>query len=152
MDHFVPEEFLVPTSFASNRFRLEPLSPEHNQSDYAAWSGSMDHIHRTPGFTQTPENSDPWPYPMSLEQNKADLEMHAADFRNRVGFTYTVIDQRSDQIVGCLYIYPDVKDDSVDAKVRSWVTAELAELDLELAATVQRWLDDAWPFDVVRYR
>ena len=35
---FVPDEFTAPTAFDHDAFRLRPLGPEHNASDYAAWT------------------------------------------------------------------------------------------------------------------
>src|SRR5664279_591362 len=49
-DKFVPVGFDPPTSLATDQFRLEPLGPEHNQADHAAWTSSIDHIRSTPGF------------------------------------------------------------------------------------------------------
>ena len=82
-------------------FTLEPLGPRHNESDYAAWSSSFVHIRATPGF---PWGS--WPHEMSLAENLGDLEMHERHFETRVGFTYTVLDPESGEVIGCLYIYP----------------------------------------------
>lgn len=152
MDPFVPDQFRAPMTFESTRFRLEKLDVQHNEQDYAAWSGSMDHIRRTPGFEPSPQQDDPWPHPMTLEDNRRDLKMHADHFDQRSGFTYTVLDPSTDEVIGCLYIYPDTHEPDVDARVRSWVTAERADLDGELAATIQTWLDERWPFDEVRYR
>ena len=84
---FVPPGFEVPTELAGVGFRLTPLLPEHNDADYEAWTSSMEHIHATPGFEDRP-----WPVPMSKAENLRDLEGHAADFRERRGFTYTVQD------------------------------------------------------------
>ena len=64
-----------------------PLGPEHNARDHAAWSSSIDHIRATPGFADWP-----WPHPMTLAENLADLEAHARDFAERSGFTYAVLD------------------------------------------------------------
>jgi hypothetical protein len=36
---FVPSDFAVPTELVTPAFRLEPLGPEHNAADYAAWTG-----------------------------------------------------------------------------------------------------------------
>ena len=96
-DPFVPEAFVLPTSLAGPGFRLEPLGPEHNERDYAAWTSSIDHIRATPGF----ETSD-WPHEMTLEENLADLEGHARDFEERTGFTYSILD--GDEVIGCVYI------------------------------------------------
>src|SRR6476469_6270971 len=44
---FVPSGFVVPLALATEQFRLEPLGPQHNDSDYEAWSSSVEHIHMT---------------------------------------------------------------------------------------------------------
>src|SRR6266516_4583549 len=82
---FVPVDFAVPDGLTAEEFRLEPLGPQHNAADYAAWTASIDHIQATPGFAGTG-----WPHEMSLAENLRDLERHAQDFAERCGFTYTV--------------------------------------------------------------
>ena len=47
---FVPDDFVPPASLDRPEFRLRPLGPEHNESDYGAWTASFDHIHATPGW------------------------------------------------------------------------------------------------------
>jgi hypothetical protein len=37
----------------------------------------------------------------SLDDNLRDLERHARDFDSRTGFTYTVLDPASEDVVGC---------------------------------------------------
>jgi len=138
---FVPDGFEPPLGLDAVEFRLEPLGPEHNERDHAAWSSSVEHIRRSPGYGP----DSPWPRPMSLEQNLADLERHAEDFAARAGFTYTVLDP-DDDVVGCLYVYP-AKDGVHDAFIRSWVRESRAELDAPLRRVVADWLgSDAWPF------
>ncbi len=100
-DHFVDPSFVPPEGLDTPDFRLRPLGPEHNVSDYAAWTSSIEHIHASPGW----EGSD-WPMPMTLEANLGDLEGHAADFAARTGFTYTVLAPDADDVIGCVYIYP----------------------------------------------
>lgn len=56
----------------------------------------------------------------------------------------------SDEVIGGVYIYP-AKDGEHDAQVRSWVRADVAELDAPLHAAVSTWLGAAWPFRRVRY-
>jgi hypothetical protein len=141
---FVPEEFTPPSGIATPAFRLEPLGPQHNERDYAAWTSSMEHIHATPGFTESR-----WPREMTLEENRADLERHARDFAGRTGFTYTVLDPGDGDVIGCLYIYP--LEDEPGAHVTSWVRADCAALDVPLAEAVAAWLADAWPFERVLY-
>ena len=121
------------------------MRPEHNERDYAAWSSSIEHIHATPGFA-----GSSWPHAMSLEENLRDLERHERDFEARTGFTYSVLDPSTADVVGCLYIYPD-EDGSRDASVRSWVRASRTELDVPLWRAVSRWLATDWPFRSVDY-
>jgi hypothetical protein len=123
------------------------LGPVHNVADHAAWTASIGHIRATPGF-----HGHDWPPTegMALEENLVDLERHALDFAQRVGFTYTVLTPDGGDVLGCVYIYPS-PDERHDADVRSWVRADLAELDGELHAAVSGWLADAWPFTAVDY-
>lgn len=106
--------------------------------------GSIDHIRATPGY---PDGR--WPQPMSLEQNLADLQRHHDHFRDRVGFTYTVLEARGAtdhaDVIGCVYIYPDDQPDT-DVHVQSWVREDRADLDALLATTVRAWLEEAWPW------
>ena len=142
---FVPTDFEPPTSFTAENVRLEPLGPEHNERDFAAWTSSMDHIRQSPSF---PDGR--WPREMTLDENRGDLERHARDFVDRQGFTFTVLDA-NDDVVGCLYIYP-AKDGVHDADVRSWVRQSAAALDEPLRRAIADWLtSDAWPFERPMY-
>ena len=142
---FVPDDFQPPLSLPADGFLLEPLGPQHNEDDYDAWSSSIEHIRATPGYAD-----GRWPRPMTLDENRADLERHARDFAARSGFTYTVLDPSDRGVIGCVYIYPD-KSGGHDAKVLSWVRASRAELDAPLWRAVSDWLEDAWPFERVAY-
>jgi hypothetical protein len=141
---FVPPEFVVPLRLETPQFVLEPLGPQHNDADYEAWSWSVEHIHGTPGWEESS-----WPHAMTPAENRADLERHAADFEERTGFTYTVLSPGGD-VIGCVYIYP-VEDESVDARVLSWVRASQAELDAPLWSAVDDWVASDWPFERVQY-
>jgi hypothetical protein len=160
---FVPADFAVPGGLTAELFRLEPLGPQHNAADYAAWTGSMDHIQATPGFA-----GSSWPHPMSLADNLGDLERHAQDFTGRRGFTFTVLSPGDGDVIGCVYIYPRPGDSPEDAgaagdsatgsgtagrpaRVRSWVRADHADLDPVLYRTVLAWLRSDWPFPSVDY-
>jgi len=142
---FVPDDFRPPLELVADDFLLEPLGPQHNEADHAAWSSSIEHIRATPGY---PDGR--WPREMSLEENRADLERHARDFANRAGFTYTVLDPSDRDVIGCVYIYPDTKGDD-DAAVLSWVRASHAGRDAALRELVSRWLAEAWPFERIAY-
>jgi hypothetical protein len=142
---FVPTNFDPPTSLVTNRFRLEPLGPQHNDADHAAWTSSIEHIRATPGYAD-----GNWPPAdgMSLEANLSDLSRHAAEFKALRGFTFTVLEPDDDRVIGCVYLYPTTSGDH-DVTVGSWVRADRAELDVPLADAVRAWLAAAWPWERV---
>ena len=134
----MPDDFEVPARLVTPDFVLEPLGPQHNERDYAAWNSSMEHILATPGLVEA-DDEHPWPHPMTLGQNLDDLVGHAEDFAARRGFTYTVLDPSGTDVIGCLYIYP-TRDEEHDVRVKSWVTAACAELDPTVWRAVSDWL------------
>jgi hypothetical protein len=142
-DEFVPVGFDPPTSLTTDQFRLEPLGPEHNQADFDAWTSSIEHIRSTPGFAEST-----WPPVggMTLEENLADLSRHADDFRQRTGFTFTVLDPGDRDVIGCVYVYPSTAEEW-DVTVHSWVRADRAGLDVPLADAVASWFTTDWPWD-----
>ena len=139
---FVPPGFSAPTSLVAERFRLEPLGPQHNAADHAAWTSSIDHIRSTPGY---PDGSWPPVDGMPLDANLADLRRHAADFAAGRGFTFTVLDPADGDVIGCVYLYPMGSADH-DVSVQSWVRASHAQLDVPLADAVAAWIATAWPW------
>ena len=48
---FVPDDFAVPRELIAGEFRLEPLGPQHNASDYEAWTSSSARSARTQDCT-----------------------------------------------------------------------------------------------------
>jgi hypothetical protein len=138
----VPPDFLVPLELRTDLFVLEPLDIRHNESDYAAWTSSKDHIRATPGFSSGRTWLD---LDMSLADNAADLAIHAKEFADRLRFAYTVLEPATAEVIGCVYIGRSSAADC-DADVRSWVRADRAYLDKPLYDTVTRWLSEAWPF------
>ena len=150
---FVPVDFAVPEGLTAEGLRLEPLGPQHNAADYAAWTSSIGHIRATPGFAGTS-----WPHEMSLAENLRDLERHAQDFAERRGFTYTVLGAGAGDVIGCVYIYPPRGESQGGtsageqcAAVSSWVRADRAELDPVLYQRVREWLEHDWPFGSIQY-
>ena len=149
---FVPADFAVPGGLTAEEFRLEPLGPQHNAADYAAWTARLGHIQATPGWAEAG-----WPHEMSLAENLRDLERHAHDFARRRGFTYTVL-STTGEVIGCVYIYPPRGESpghpgagEEPASVRSWVRADRAALDPVLYHAVRAWLERDWPFRSVEY-
>lgn len=145
MPLLIHPEVEVPPPPATPQFRLEPLDVRHNAADLRAWSTSIAHIRATPGFA-----AGDWPpaEPFTPERNELDLRGHAKDFADRTGFTYTVLEPGGD-VVGCVYLYP-ARDAAHDVRVRSWVRADRAELDVPLHDVVLAWLAH-WPFSLPDY-
>jgi hypothetical protein len=142
---FVPDDFDPPTSLVTDDFRLEPLGPQHNASDLAAWTSSIEHIRATPGY---PDGRWPPVEGMTLERNLADLRRHADDFTRRAGFTFTVLDPVNGDVIGCVYLYPSPSDE-YDVTAQSWVRADRASLDGPLADAIADWIATDWPWDRV---
>jgi hypothetical protein len=141
----VPDDFDIPVGLRTQLFGLEPLSVRHNAADYSAWMSSIEHIRSTPGFP-----GRTWPQAMSLAENAADLARHERDFAARTGFTYTVLEPATGEVIGCVYLYPPRRP-GYDVDVRSWVRADRAYLDLPLSELVRRWLAECWPFAAPDY-
>jgi hypothetical protein len=141
---FVPDHFEPPLTLAGDGFRLEPLGPQHNERDHEAWMSSIGWIQSTPGYS----TDGAWPEAMSLDSNLEDLEMHARDFEQRSGFTYSVLD--GDEIIGCVYIYP-ATDPEHDSSIRSWVRQSRSEMDIPVYRAVTEWIEESWPFRSVQY-
>jgi hypothetical protein len=139
---FVPDDAVIPLELVTEGFRLEPLGPQHNAADHAAWMSSIPHIRATPGY---PDGGWPPVDGMSAADNERDLVRHAGDFAARRGFTFTVLDPGSGDVIGCVYLYPTTRE-GYDVEVLSWVTAARAELDAPLADAVLAWLETDWPF------
>jgi hypothetical protein len=102
---------------------------------------SIDHIRSTPGFS--PKEEPSWPTAMTLEKNLEDLVRHAEDFRERRGFTYSILE--GDDVIGCIYIYPSRRPGH-DAEISSWVSESRAELDTAVREELATWIDESWPF------
>lgn len=141
-NEFVPPEFDPPTTLVTDQFRLEPLGPEHNERDLAAWTSSVEHIRATPGY---PDGNWPPADGMAPERNLADLERHARHFAEHKGFTFTVLDP-ADEVIGCVYLYPPTTEE-YDVSVQSWVRASHAQLDGPLADAVAAWIAAEWPWE-----
>jgi hypothetical protein len=139
----VPVGFEPPTTLRTDQFRLEPLGPQHNDADLAAWTSSIEHIRSTAGY---PDGRWPPLGGMTPEENRRDLVRHADDFTRRTGFTFTVLDPVDNDVIGCVYLYPCASQDW-DVTVQSWVRADRSELDAPLAEAVANWLAADWPWD-----
>jgi hypothetical protein len=143
---FLPEEFTPPAPLETHQFRLTLLAPKHCDSDYAAWTSSMDFIRTLPGWA-----GSKWPYPMTIEDNLRDCETHLSRSTAGLDFAYTVLLPDRDEVIGCVYFMPTRPPRAGSVHVRSWVTAEQSALDKPLHDAVDSWLSDEWPWSDVEY-
>jgi len=141
----VPDDFDVPATLETNKYRLRKLTLEDGVKDYDAVMTSIEHLHNV--FSP----ADDWPHPdMSLHQDMVDLGWHQREFEMRRSFAYTVMALDESHCLGCVYIYSAK---GFDAKVFCWVRAsEVGRgLDDDLYQTVTTWIKKSWPFDSVAY-
>jgi RimJ/RimL family protein N-acetyltransferase len=143
--------FAPPPPPITERVRLEALGPEHAELDPAAAPSSREHLQRTLRWGE-------WPSPdMTVEENRADLERHEAEYAAREAYAYTVLTPDGARCVGCVYVNPAGSDeapgDPRHARIAFWVVEdELAsDLDEHVVRTVLTWIDGRWPLDEVRF-
>jgi RimJ/RimL family protein N-acetyltransferase len=150
---FYPADAPVPECLRTAEFLLRPLRPADNALDYEAVMATQ----------ETLRLGGDWPRPdFTLEENRADLAGHEADFSARTGFTYTVLEPDGTRCLGCVYIYPRDRvlqslgtDEAAiaaggdhDAVAWFWVRPDgvARDLDRRLLAALLPWLRDDFAF------
>jgi len=143
---FVPVDFILPEALEAQNFRLRMLTVNDLVKDYDAVMSSAEHLKQT-GF------GGDWPTGLTLEQNLIDLGWHQKEFQNRTSFAFTVVDLDESRIIGCIYIYPTLKD-GYDAVVVLWTRppeqVDYINEDI-LRKTIKDWLKSDWPFQSPAY-
>ena len=86
---------------------------------------------------------------MTRDENRADLQRHADDFRNRKGFTYTVLDPGG-RHNRCIYIYP-LPDSDPAARSFPGCGRAYAHLDIPLWRAVTDGSNPSSPVATVEY-
>ncbi len=126
---------------------LRPIRAEDVDLDMIAVMGSRDRLWSIYG--------DAWGWPpatMTHEQDREDLNHHAAEMVTHQSFNYALFDDDETALLGCVYIDPTDKP-GADADISWWVVDECVGTDLEVAldALVPRWIAEAWPLQRPRY-
>jgi hypothetical protein len=149
---FFPPDKTIPAGLQTEAFTLLPLSVSHAALDYEAVMTSQEMLRLWSG--------SPWPpTDFTLADNTIDLAWHAQEHRQKVAFTYTVLDPGQETCLGCVYIRPlaELVDtnpgqllglDLNEAMARFWIRASLlpTELDKQLLAALCSWFRNHWPF------
>src|SRR6266480_5905 len=147
---FYPSDAPVPEALQTNEFLLRPLRATDVQLDYDAVISSRAQLLRSSGGTWPKEE-------FTLEEDLADLERHEREHRERVAFTYTVMNPAETECLGCLYMNPlerllghdagsDMYLSDSTAYVSFWVrSTRLADhLDRRLLTAVIPWFLNEW--------
>ena len=131
----------------TGEFRLRMLKITDVVKDYDAVMTSVEHLMGVFG----PQHE--WPSTeLTLEQDLIDLGWHQKEFQKRSSFAYTVMNPDESLCLGCMYIFPSLKED-FEAEVYMWVRKSAYDqgLDPVLFQAVRKWLVDEWPFEKVAY-
>lgn len=139
----VPASFPVPPGLEHPHFRLRKLTEDLTRSDYEAVMATQQRLRA--------HSPNGWPrIGFTLEENRADLIRHQAEFDARVAFAYSVLAPDSETVIGCVYINPSC---NADAEVYLWVRERehTAGMTPEVFAAVQAWLSGCWPFATIDY-
>ena len=108
---WIDADFEVPELLEASEFRLRMLQASDAEADYEAVMESQERLRAG--------SPNGWPRPgFTLEENRADLVRHEAEFLARDAFAYTMVTSKDDQVLGCLYINPS---EEADADVYMWV-------------------------------
>jgi RimJ/RimL family protein N-acetyltransferase len=137
----VPDDFVVPERLETSRMRLRPLTIHDAVLDFDAVTSSERRLRTV--F----EPGGEWPRGLTLEQNTIELAWHQVEFQLRTSFAYTIVNPDESQVLGCSYIYPTPKPGH-DVEISMWVRESEVPggLDEHVFGTVERWIDERWPF------
>lgn len=151
---FIPDAFVVPTGFETDRLLLRVLTPAVVDLDYDALMSSRVRLRAW--------SDSNWPADdFTLAGNHADLAEHEREFHAREAFAYTVLSRDGARCEGCVYLNPlagfvqrrriapepdAIAPSEDDAALSFWVRDDaLARgLDRELLAGLRGWLA-GWP-------
>jgi hypothetical protein len=145
---WLPEDFVHPqrVPLPGGHF-LRPIAGSDTALDYPAVMGSRERLWAIFG--------EAWGWPpadMTYEQDRVDLERHAAEAAAHASFNYALFDEAGTALLGCVYIDPPQKTGG-DAEISWWLVDAWAGTGLQttLDAFVPRWIAEVWPFERPRY-
>ncbi|PRY17095.1 GNAT family N-acetyltransferase [Kineococcus rhizosphaerae] len=130
-------------------FHLRPLRAVDVGLDLPAVLGSRAALWRRFGAA--------WGWPpadLDAESDRRDLERQERETAEHVSFTYGVLDEPEDTLVGCVYLDPPRGGTgAADVDVSWWtVTAPAGTaLEEELRSVLPGWVAREWPFRRPRY-
>ena len=137
---FHPPNAPVPEKLQTDDFLLRPIRTGDSALDYDAIMASRDLLRLRTGGK--------WPHiGFTAQTNRADLEQHAAEFRDRRAFTYILLDPSETHCLGCVSIDP-----LADGLRRTGATDDYSSMVEANQALVSFWVrSDVVPRDMDRY-
>lgn len=154
---WLPSWFAHPTRLElDSGHHLRPLRAVDVDLDLPAVRSSRDSLWARFGAA--------WGWPpadLDADADRADLERQEREMEQHVSFSYGILDEAEQELVGCVYLDPprggrrDVAlmvDVMVDVDVSWWVVDSHVggALDRELPGVLRSWLSREWPFSAVR--
>lgn len=160
---FYPADAPIPDGTRTADLSLVMLGPEVVELDYDAIMESRERLRLW--------SSSTWPEDhFTLDDNLADMHMHAREFHEREAFAYSVLNSDHTRVEGCIYINPlgrflrtrdlipehgadPITDVARTASVSFWVrdSALPRDLDRQLVTGLLRWFNEAWAFPCVTF-
>ncbi|KHS67086.1 hypothetical protein QT13_14930 [Pectobacterium brasiliense] len=134
----VPDEFDVPLIVKGDGFILRPLSPEYSDLDYDAVMESKSILNDI--------FSENWPEDInSAEENLAYIQEDYQDFKDRVGFSYIILDPDETICLGCVYIFPSLFEGS-DVAIYYWFNIKIADTKFSIIVEkfIRKWIKNFW--------
>jgi len=142
----IPDSFNPPKEYAGNGYKLVPLGPGVSEIDFAAYMGSMDHIHKAMG------NS--WPKPtLTMADQEKNMAGEKIQWAERKSFSFAVVTPDGSKELGCFYLRPSNKA-GYDVVATLWAIQEEFDKGFEtkLYNDMKVWVAKAWtPFQKVAW-
>lgn len=149
---FLPASFEVPALIERPDFRVRHITVHDVVRDFSAVMTNRAFLWARFG--------EVWGWPaadLTLEQDLIDLAWHQKEAAMRRSFNYAVLTPSESALLGCIYLDPPEKV-GADADISFWIRPDAAQPAVGSPVTevlfegfVRNWVDDAWPWDVVRY-
>ncbi|HEX7737824.1 MAG TPA: hypothetical protein VF458_23445 [Ktedonobacteraceae bacterium] len=157
---FYPASAPVPEMLKTEEFLIRPLRATDVELDYDAVMSSRVELLLHSGGSWPRED-------FSLEENLEDLVMHEREHIERVAFTYTIMNPKKTECLGCIYLNPAERllkragatseQISEAGDYEAWTTfwvrhSRVADkLDARVLNALLTWFSTAWAFKRVLF-
>lgn len=148
-------EWAVPDRIESNELLLRPLQSSDAERFFHSYMGSQAWLYQRLGWSWPTDKS-------SMEQNQSMVKLHLKQQQEHKAYTYIVVDQQRDMLVGAVYFVPvgeergrsgTINANSYNAEITWWLTEPAVNRSLHnnLFALLTDWLQSGWPWSQVLF-